>query len=107
MIYRVKGRLKEALVVELHRKLTDGSIKNQRPDGGEIYDAMNTAVIDENGETTWSMSCFCSTPLAHERETVFDLHFDDLKIESVPTRESYQGRSFMAYLERLSEQFPN
>lgn len=43
MIYRVKAVYKEDKADEFFEELTDGTISNQRPDGGEIVSSMKRA----------------------------------------------------------------
>ena len=64
---------------------------------------MKRAVVNGAGEVEWSEQCYCSPPLAHERETVLDLHFEDLSAEPVEAYETYKGTPFMAYLEALAK----
>ena len=103
MFYRVTARLKTETAAEYLWKLTDGTIQSQPPDGREIVDAMNRAVLTEEGNVSWSEVCYCRTPLAHERATVFDKHFEDLETEVVGGYQDYEGRSFMEYLAELVE----
>jgi len=49
MYYTVSAQLIPATAAELHRKLTDGTIKGQEPDGREIVASMKRAVIDDEG----------------------------------------------------------
>ena len=42
MIYRVTAHLKSDRDDEYLTRLTDGTIKSQSPDGGEIVDVMNS-----------------------------------------------------------------
>ena len=103
MFYRVTAKLRQDTSVELHKKLHDGTIRNQQPDGEEIVDALNRAVVTESGFTRFSIKCFCSSPLAHERLTIFDQHFEQLRTEPVKGYENYEGSSFMAHLAQLVE----
>ena len=103
MFYRVTARLKTETAAEYLRKLTDGTIQSQPPDGREIVGAMNRAVLTEEGNVSWSEVCYCQTPLAHERATVFDEHFEDLETEEIGGHQDYAGRSFMEYLAELVE----
>ena len=103
MVYKVIARIKKALAAELQRKLLDGTIANQRPDGKEIVDSMNRAVVKESGEIQWSETCYCNSPLEHERQTVFDHYFDDISTEVIDTHQEYEGRPFMDYLAKLAE----
>ena len=103
MIYKIRARLKAASAAEFHRKLLDGTIANQKPDGQEIVDSMNRAVVTQSGEIQWSETCYCSSPLKHERETVLDHHFDDISAEVIEAHQEYDGRPFMGYLAELVE----
>lgn len=96
MIYRVTARLNPDTAAELQRKLTDGTIAEQKPDGREMVASMGRAVVLPGGDVTWSETCYCDTPLAHERATVLDLHFDDLVTEPIAEHESHEGRSFLS-----------
>ena len=49
MFYRVTAALNTEFAADFLQKLTDGTIQNQRPDGAEIVDSMNRAVITDNG----------------------------------------------------------
>ena len=101
MIYAVNARFKTDTSSELLDKLTNAAIANQGPDGQEIVASMKRARIDESGVVRWSELCFCSTPLAHERATVYDQHFIDLKTEEVDAHAhvEFEGRPFMQFLQ--------
>ena len=103
MFYRVTARFKTETAADYLAKLTDGTIESQRPDGREIVGAMNRAVLTEEGAVSWSEVCYCPTPLAHERATVFDKHFEDLETEVVEGYQDHEGRPFMEYLSELVE----
>ena len=103
MFYRVTARLKTETAAKYLRRLTDGTIQTQQPDGQEIVDGMNRAVLTEKGTVLWSMVCYCQTPLFHERATVFDEHFEDLETEIIEGYQDYEGRPFMEYLAELVE----
>ena len=103
MIYRVTARFKKTSAAELRRKLLEGTIAEQQPDGPELVDSMNRAVVKESGEIEWSEMCYCSSPLAHERQTVLDQHFDEIATEVVSDYEDHEGRPFMDYLNELAE----
>ncbi len=98
MIYHVRARLRREHADELHRRLTDGSIAQQRPDGAEIVASMNRAVVAANGSIEWSEECYCASPLHHERSTVLDRHFEDITTESIDAHGTYEGQPFMTYL---------
>ena len=102
MFYRVRAKLKEHTATEFRRKLLDGTIQNQKPDGQEIVDSMHRAVVTETGDIEWSEVCYCDSPLNHERTTVFDAHFDNLKTEVVEGYQRHDGRPFLDYLDELA-----
>ncbi len=102
MIYKVTARFKEGSAAEFLHKLRDGTIASQQPDGSEMVDSMNRAVVKESGEVEWSELCYCSPPLAHERLTVLDRYFDDLSTEAIGSYQDYAGLPFMDYLEELA-----
>ncbi len=103
MIYKVNARFKEGSAAEFQRKLLDGTIADQKPDGQEIVDSMNRAVVKESGEIEWSELCYCNPPLAHERQTVLDNHFDDISTEAIESYQEYEGRPFMDHLAELAQ----
>ncbi len=102
MYYRVSARLREDTAADLYRKLTDGTVAAQKPDGGEIVDSMARAVVRDDGMVVWSEQCYCATPLAHERATVLDKHFGGLKTDEIDGYQDYPGRPFMEYLADVS-----
>ena len=102
MIYHVRARFKEHTADAFLAKLTDGTISKQRPDGAEIVASMARAVVTPSGHVEWSETCFCPTPLLHERATVLDLHFDDLETDPIDAHTTYDGRPFMEYLNELA-----
>ncbi len=101
MIYHVRATLRPETAAVLLAKLTDGTIASQRPDGAELVASMNRAVITEQGQVEWSETCFCATPLLHERTTVLDGHFDNLTTEPIAAHQSYAGQPFMDHLRAL------
>ncbi len=98
MIYSVKARYIEKKMEEFYQKLTDGTIQNQKPDGEEIIAAMKRAKITESNIIQWSEMCFCSTPLKHERETVYDHFLTDMETKIIAGYVEYDGESFMDFL---------
>ena len=98
MIYSVTARLVANRCGEFHRKLTDGTIAGQRPDESEIVAAMARARIAEDGVVRWNDTCFCPTPLKHERETVLDRYFTDIETEAVEAHVEFEGEPLMARL---------
>lgn len=103
MHYTVSARMIPETAADFHRKLTGDTIENQQPDGQEIVASMNRAVIDNDGVVRWSEVCYCSTPLQHERETVYDRHFTDLETEEVDGYVEFEGKSLMEQLKEIAE----
>ena len=77
MIYSIKARFIKGKMNKFYQKLTDGTIKNQKPDGQEIINSMKRAKITGPDLIQWSEMCFCSPPLKHERETVYNNFLTD------------------------------
>ncbi len=103
MFYKVRARLKKDTATELRRRLLDGTIGRQQPDGEEIVDSMHRAVVTDSGDIEWSEVCYCPSPLLHERTTVYDQYFSDLSTELVEGYQRHEGRSFVTYLKELAE----
>ena len=101
MHYRVRAQLREETAGEFGRLLRDGTIARQKPDGQEIVESMERAVVTESGTIEWSEVCYCETPLQHERSTVYDRFFDHLTTEPVDGYQSHAGRPFLDYLDGL------
>ena len=99
MIYRVTAKHIQGKAPEFYTKLTDGSIENQRPDGREIVSSMRRAKIIELGVIQWYETCYCSTPLKHERETVYDRYLEDISTSEVGEYGDVSGDSFWSYLQ--------
>ena len=104
MIYSVKARFIEEKMGEFYRKLTDGTIQNQKPDGQEIVNSMKRAKITEPNTIQWSEMCFCSPPLKHERETVYNHFLTDMETEIIDDYAEFDGELFFEFLEK---QFKN
>jgi hypothetical protein len=100
MIYSVKARFIEDKLSEFYDKLTDGTIFNQKPDGNEIVNSMKRAKITEPNVISWSEMCFCSPPLKHERETVYDHYLTDMETEIIDDYTEHSGESFFDFLEK-------
>ncbi len=98
MIYAVTARLIADRGGEFHRRLTDDTIAAQLPDGAEIVAAMERARLAADGTVRWTETCYCASPLAHERETVLDRYFSDLETEPVAAHEEFDGAPLMAHL---------
>ena len=104
MIYHVQAILREETAAALIEKLTDGSVASQKPDGTELVASMKRAVINSEGKVEWSETCFCPSPLYHERATVLDQHFDDIITEPIEAHASYSGKPLMEYLRAIATQ---
>ena len=102
MIYSVKAKFIERKMKEFFQKLTDGTIENQKPDGAEILNSMKRAKITKSGVIEWSEMCFCSPPLKHERQTVYDKFFSDMETKIIDDYTEFEGESFFDYLKGLA-----
>jgi hypothetical protein len=102
MIYHVQARFRADTAAAFLGKLTDGTIDNQRPDGPELVASMKRAVVTAQGQIEWSETCYCNPPLAHERATVLDLHFEEILAEPIETHAQYKGQPFMEHLRALA-----
>jgi hypothetical protein len=103
MIYRLTATLKPATSAELRRRLNDGTIAAQQPDGQEMVDSLHRAIVQDNGQVIWSEQCFCPSPLAHERATILDHYFDDIVTQPIEEYQEYDGRPFMDHLGAMIE----
>lgn len=101
MYYSVRAKPIIAKLPEFYRKLTDGTIRQQRPDGQEIVEAMHRARIVATGEVRWSQRCFCPKPLKHERRTVYNRYFTELRTEVAHGSVEFEGQPFMEFLAGL------
>ena len=99
MLYHVKARLISEKMSEFYNFLTDGSVENQYPDGPELLASMKRAVMTGDGSLEWYETCFCPTPLKHERATVLDKYFTDIVTETINSPPTLNGTSFWKYLE--------
>jgi hypothetical protein len=103
MYYIVTARLIPDTAAELLRKLTDGTISSQKPDGKEIVASMERAKLADDGLVRWSEVCYCATPLAHERQTVYDHYVTEMETEEVEGYVEFEGEPLMDYLNGLAE----
>jgi len=103
-IYSVKARYIEEKMKEFYLKLTDGTIQNQKPDGQEIINSMKRAKITEPNVIQWSEMCFCSPPLKHERETVYNHFLTDIETNVIDDYAEYEGELFMDLLAKQSKE---
>ena len=98
MLYRVRAEFIEGKTAEFLEKLTDGTIQQQRPDGEEIVASMKRARITAPGMIEWYETCYCPSPLAHERETVYDHFLSEIQTEEISSPPEIRGESFWDYL---------
>jgi len=103
MHYTVTAHIIPETAADFLRRLTDGTIESQNPDGNEIVASMNRAVIDGDGVVRWSEVCYCPTPLEHERATVYDQHFTDLKAVEVEGYVEFEGTSLIDRLKEIAQ----
>lgn len=98
MIYKVRAKFKKEKTGEFFEKLTDGTVSSQKPDGQEIVASMHRAKITKPGTVEWFEMCFCSSPLKHEKATVYDHYLFDITTELVDNYGEVKGESFWSYL---------
>jgi hypothetical protein len=98
MIYKVKARLIDETIGEFYRKLTDGTVAKQRPDGEEIVASMKRAVLTAPGLAEWYEKCFCPTPLYHERQTQYDFYFTEMRTTEAEGYGEIKGESLWDYM---------
>jgi hypothetical protein len=103
MIYKVKARVIDETIGEFYRKLADGTVAKQRPDGEEIVASMKRAVLTGPGVAEWYETCFCPTPLYHERQTQYDFYFADMTTEPAEQYGEIQGASLWSYMDSKAE----
>ena len=104
MIYSVKARFIEERAAEFYQKLTDGTIQSQKPDGREIVNSMKRAKITQPNTIQWSEMCFCSPPLKHERETIYNNFLTDMTTKIIDDYEEYDGELFIDFLEKQNRE---
>jgi len=98
MIYKVRAKIIEERIGEFYRKLADGTVAKQRPDGQEITASMKRAVLTAPGVAEWYEKCFCPTPLYHERHTQYDFYFTDMTTAEAEGYGKIQGESLWDYM---------
>ena len=100
MLYKVQAKIDKLKMKAFYDVLTDGSVAAQEPDGAEIVNAMQKAVMTEVDTLEWYETCHCETPLKHERETVYDKYLHELETTLVhEVKNDIKGRSFWSCLE--------
>ena len=100
MLYKIKAKIKPETLKDFFTVLTDGSVESQKPDGTTIVKAMKEAVMTDANHIEWYEVCYCSTPLKHERETVYDKYLLDFETTMVyEVEDDIEGISFWVHLE--------
>ena len=100
MLYRVKAKIDKMKMKSFFNALTDGTVADQEPDGAEIINAMQKAVMTSPDTLEWYETCYCTSPLKHERETVYDEYIqitETLLLEE--ENPEIKGNSFWTCLE--------
>jgi hypothetical protein len=103
MIYKVRARVIDDTIGEFYRKLADGTVAKQRPDGEEIVASMKRAVLTGPGVAEWYEMCFCPTPLSHERQTQYDFYLTDMTTETAEGYGDIRGESLWSYMASEAE----
>ena len=103
MRYHVKATMLKEKMGEFYLKLSDGTITGQKPDGREIVSSIRKAILTKPLVVEWCETCFCETPLAHERETVYDQYFHDMEIIEINDDPEIDGHSFWDYLLKIDQ----
>jgi hypothetical protein len=98
MKYKVKANLVPDRAAAFFKVLTDGTVQNQKPDGAAIVSAMKDARITSPNAIEWFETCYCESPLKHERETVYDKYLTNISTEVVDQFGGIDGESFWDYL---------
>jgi hypothetical protein len=102
MKYKVKANLIPDRAADFYKVLTDGTVQKQKPDGAEIVSAMKEAKIMSPNVIEWYETCYCASPLNHERETVYDKYFTNISTELVDQFADIEGESFWGYLKNAA-----
>jgi hypothetical protein len=94
-LYAVSAKLIADRAREFLARLNDGSIAAQRPDGAEIVAAMQRARVGPDGAARWTETCYCPTPLRHERATVLDHYFTGIETKVIDKPVTFDGAPLM------------
>ncbi|MCG8036820.1 MAG: hypothetical protein JAZ19_07280 [Candidatus Thiodiazotropha taylori] len=99
MEYRVRANFILNKLLDFYKALTDGTVAHQEPDGVEIVSSMRQAKIISPNTIEWFETCYCPSPLKHERETVYDKYLVNIETALVEKREKIEGDSFWSFLQ--------
>ena len=102
MKYKVKAELIPNKAADFYTVLTDGTVQSQRPDGPAIVSAMKEARLTDANTIEWYESCYCASPLKHERETVYGNYLTSISTELVDEFGDIDGESFWEHLRQAS-----
>src|SRR5712671_4128267 len=85
MRYLVTARLKAGKSADLSTAIEDRTLGQGSVAGGEYLANMESARAQEDGRVQWVETCFCSTPLAEERE-YWEEYFSLEKVQDAHAR---------------------
>jgi hypothetical protein len=85
MRYRVTARVKAGQAEALSEAIDDGSLGRGSVAGDEYQRNMSEARGQDDGRVQWVEVCYCSTPLAEERE-YWEEYFDVEKVQDAHAR---------------------
>lgn len=85
--------------------MNDGTISKQEPDGEEIVASMKRAVVADS-KVEWTETCFCTPPLNHERTTIYDQFFENMRIKPLESAVNLRGERFWDQLRTASRLNP-
>ncbi|MCU7843516.1 MAG: hypothetical protein KZQ93_06715 [Candidatus Thiodiazotropha sp. (ex Monitilora ramsayi)] len=103
MEYRVRAKFVLNMLPAFYEALVDGTVANQKPDGAEIVSSMKQARITGQNTIEWFETCYCPSPLKHERETVYDKYLASIETDLVEECGEIEGESFWSFLENHSK----
>ncbi len=98
MRYLVRANFIDGKMGEFFRKLNDGTIAGQNPEGKEILASMQRAKITAPGVIEWCETCYCATPLRHERATIYDHYLTNMQTKEIDSDPDIPGDFFWEYL---------
>ncbi len=82
--YLVRAYPDHGTLPDLIDRLQSGQIAEMRPFGQELDRCLRRARLDpETGQAVWEEEDHCTPPLAMEKRSVLDDHFDEIEVEEV------------------------
>ncbi|MEW8224001.1 MAG: hypothetical protein AB2729_16800, partial [Candidatus Thiodiazotropha taylori] len=97
--YRVRANFILSKLPAFYKVLVDGTVANQEPDGAEIVASMQRAKIVAPNTIAWFETCYCASPLKHERVTVYDKYLVNIETALVEKYGETEGDSFWSFLQ--------